>query len=719
MNAAEETPPIYRLLPRGLANWPAQSPRLSQALGFFLFEIAFYFAYRYGMSFSPACASPFWFPDSVLLCALLLTRPRYWWAFVLGTLPIRLFSSGSDGIPGWFLLVTFAIDAIKGLLIAGALRRFIGKTVRLQTLKEFAIFCFFAVLLVPAASAFAGAAARQALGNDYWTTWEQWFMGDALAQLVLTPAILYGSRRWPWARGPTWSKRTFEAALLAVGLVVTCHLAFDMGTAAFSFSEPHFYAPVPLMFWAAIRFGMFGASGAIAIITCFSVAAAVHHRGSFFGLSPADAALALQHFLLLRAAPLYLVAILIEQKQHTESSLRESEQRFRIIADTAPVLLWMSGTNKLCEFFNRGWLEFTGRTLKQELGNGWTEAVHPDDLQHCLEVYSSHFDARQSFEMEYRLRRFDGEYRWVLDRGVPRYASNGDFVGYVGTALDITDRKRVEETTQELVHASRLVVVGEFTAMIAHELSKPLGAILANAEAAKNLLSDQNTPLPVDILREIVADIHRDDLRAREIIHRLHSLLRKREMQIRPVDINKIVTEILRFVKGDANRRGVQIFKHCRVPLPAVQGDPVHLQQVLLNLILNAMDAMNDNPESDRELVLSTERTDDGFVEVAVRDLGHGIAPENMARIFESFFTTKSEGMGIGLSIARSIIQMHAGRLWAENNQGSKGTTFRFTVPIVPASNRHQVTKSPVMQGAARTSRPKRFERIFKGQPQV
>jgi PAS domain S-box-containing protein len=366
-----------------------------------------------------------------------------------------------------------------------------------------------------------------------------------------------------------------------------------------------------------------------------------------------------------------------------EQSLRESEGRFRVMADTAPVLIWMSGTDKLCDFFNRGWLEFTGRALEQELGNGWADGVHPEDLRRCVEIYHSNFDTRQSFEMEYRLRRHDGDYRWILDRGVPRYGADGEFIGYIGTAIDLTDRKRAEEARQNLIHASRLAVMGEFTAMVAHELNQPLTAILNNTDAVKMLLDLQVAPL--DEVRQALADIRKDDLRAAEAIRRIRALVSKREMEMRLLDVNETVSEVVHLAVGDAMRRGVQIHEEYSAPLPAVRGDTVHLQQVVLNLLLNGMDAMKDNPVSERHLLVSTSRNGGDFIEVSVSDIGHGVTPENLSRLFDSFFTTKPGGMGIGLSMARSIVQMHSGRLWAENNQGGRGTTFCFTLPALAA----------------------------------
>jgi PAS domain S-box-containing protein len=418
-----------------------------------VFALAFYFAYRYGMSFSQGSASLFRFPDSVLLCALLISQPKRWWLFILAALPIRLFSEVAQGIPLWFLLATYAIDSVKGLLAAILLRRFIPNPIRLGTVREFVTFCLLAVLLVPALCAFGGAAVRYLLGHDYWLAWQQWFLGNALAHLVVTPAIFYWILGAPWNVRGLSVKRCVEGALLAIGLILAANAAFETAPNPAKFVEPRVYLPVPFLIWAAIRFGMLGTSGAIAVVAFIAVDAALEGRGPFFGQSPIDTGMALQQSLLLRATPLYLVAVLIEDRKDIENSLRESEARFRDVANTAPVLIWMSRPDKLCEFVNLGWLQFTGRALEQELGNGWADGVHPEDFQRCLKIYHSSFDARKPFEMEYRLRRHDGVYRWILGKAEPRYALNGDFLGYIGSAIDITDRKGVEQRNSELLHS--------------------------------------------------------------------------------------------------------------------------------------------------------------------------------------------------------------------------------------------------------------------------
>src|SRR5262249_28971231 len=572
------------------------------------FEAAFYFAYRYGMSFGHATSSPFWFPDSVLLCALLLVRPRWWWLIILAPLPIRLSVAVPAEAPFWFLLVTYAIDSAKGLLGAIVLRRCLAYPFRFETVREFVLYFVFAVLIIPAAAATLGAAARYALGFAYWPAWEQWFLGNALAHTVVTPLIFYwviGAPRIPLAR---WT----EAARLTTGLIVSGYAAFEPDSSRTVFAEPLFYVPVLFLFWAAIRFGTLGTSGAVAVLSFFVVSAGLNGHGPFAGDSARDTAIAVQYFILLRAVPFYLVAVLIEEKQSVERVLRESESRFQNMANTAPVLIWMSGADRLREFFNQGWFEFTGRTLDQERGAGWAGGVYKEDLGRCLDAYHRAFEARHAFELEYRLRRRDGEYRWILEKGMPHFGPAGEFLGYIGSAIDITERKRAEEANRGLAHVSRLAVVGELTAMIAHEVNQPLGAILSNADAAEILL--KSSPPALDQVREILGDIRREDLRASEVIRRLRALLRKRELENQPVDLNELSSDVVLLMRAESRSRGVTVESSPAADLPLVRGDKVHLQQVLLNLVFNGMEAMADVP-GEKRVTIHTGVNENGFAE--------------------------------------------------------------------------------------------------------
>jgi PAS domain S-box-containing protein len=392
-----------------------------------------------------------------------------------------------------------------------------------------------------------------------------------------------------------------------------------------------------------------------------------------------DVALALQNYLIMRSLPLLFVAAAIEQRWRVEQDLRESEERFRCMAESAPVLLWMSRTDKLCDFFNRGWLAFTGRTLEQEIGNGWAEGVHPDDMAHCIACYEAAFEARVTFELEYRLRRHDGEYRWVLDIGTPRYAPDGAFVGYIGSAIDITDRRRSEEMRQALAHTQRLAVMGQLTAAIAHEVRQPMSAILLDAQTAERLATNEN--LSPDFMREIASGIRINAARVDTVMSRILGYLRKQDPQPKPLDVNAVVHGVLQLVAGDAMRRSVQLRPELGRNLPLVLADRTQLEQVLLNLVVNGMEAMESIAETARQITVRTAAPGNGSIEVMVSDCGTGIAPDKLPLLFDSFFTTRKQGMGLGLTIAKSIVVAHHGRIWAENN-GSNGATFHFTLPI-------------------------------------
>jgi PAS domain S-box-containing protein len=624
-------------------------------------------------------------------------------------------------------------------------------------------------------------------------------------------------------------------------------------------------------------------------------------------------------------------AALARQLQASAAGLRESEERFRIVADAAPVLIWMSGMDKLCTFFNKAWLEFTGRSLEQELGNGWTEGVHPNDLQQCLEKYTEAFDERKPFVMQYRLRRNDGEYRWISDEGVPRYDAQGRFAGYIGScvdvtellrqqralhqfeervalaaeaaqlgvwefdtsterlwlsdkvrqlfqfppdseisysefqqrvhpddreardqlmrqvirtrgdyeteyrillsdgklrwiggrarcipegdgkstrllgvSMDVTERKQAEELFQLATEASpsgtvlvdhqgrivlvnahieelfgyprdeligkgveilvserfarahagdranffaapepramgagrelfarrkdgsefpveiglnpiqtphglvvlanvvdistrlaaeeetrrnreqvellgRVSLLGEMTASLAHELNQPLAAIVSNATAAMQYLEQGR--LDPKQLQEILTDVVGDARRAYEIMHNVRSAIKKGSVIRGRINLNDVVKAVTHMVEPDATAQSCKMQMSLASDLPAIEGDPTQIQQVLINLVRNAFDAMRDTPHSRRLVEIATNSNGDGTICVAVRDYGPGISEKTRERLFEQFFTTKEEGLGMGLAIVRSIIEAHGGSIAAENADGG-GARFYFRLPI-------------------------------------
>ena len=253
----------------------------------------------------------------------------------------------------------------------------------------------------------------------------------------------------------------------------------------------------------------------------------------------------------------------------------------------------------------------------------------------------------------------------------------------LGAAIDITGRKQAEQEIaqqrNELAHVARVSTMGQLASSLAHELNQPLGAILRNAEAAELFLQDPSPDL--DEVRAILADIRKDDQRAGEVIDRMRALMKRREVERRLLDLNLLAGEVVALVRPDAEMRRVRLAVETDPALPPVHGDRVQLQQVLLNLLLNAMDALDDNPPARPPRHGAGRRPAGATVEVAVSDTGHGIPADKLAHVFEPFFTSKPNGLGMGLAISRGIIEAHGGRLWAENNEAG-GATFTFTLPV-------------------------------------
>ena len=593
---ATEWPPWNRLV---------SLPLLRHVLGFCLFELAYLAAYHFGMTFSPTAAAPFWFPDSVLLCALLCTRRSWWWLLLLGTLPIRMFVAVHPDTPLLFLATVFANDCIKAMLAAWLLQRFLDDPIRFNSMRDFGVYFLFVVILVPMLSAFGGAGSRVLLGHSYWSSFEQWFIGDAMASIIVTPVLFYWVLRPPNPR--TFSApRMLEAAVLLLGLLVSLQLAFESAAGAGDFAEARYYVPVLFIVWAAIRFRMFGATGAVALLTLFAVDAAFGGSGSFASLSSGEMSSRLQHFLLLRAPPLYLAAVLIEQTVRVGNSLRESEQRYRDVVESQSGFVCRLLYDTSLTFVNTAYCRLVGKPREQLLGMKLLDLLPPIARREAGDAIARAIAHAEASSWECEVAHPDGSRGWQhwVCHAIDSEGEDARELQVVGQ--DITDRKRAEESGRQLAHATRFAAVGELTAMVAHEINQPLTAILSNAEAGELLMKSDKPPL--DDIREILADIRKDDLRADAAIRGIRSLLQRREFQPRPMQVNEMVAHVLRLIAGDALHRRVTVRRELAGDLPTVVCDNSLIEQVLVILIVNAMDAMKDTAESSRALTIATRR---------------------------------------------------------------------------------------------------------------
>jgi PAS domain S-box-containing protein len=806
----------------------------------------------FALKFPSHSPSALWPPNAILLAALLLLPTRQWWVVLLGAFPAHLLVQLPSGVPVVMSLAFFLSNSCEALLGAFLIRRSIDGPLRFDSLKSAGVFVLAAVVVAPFLSSFLDAGFVTLIGwkdDNYWRVWRARLPSNALAALAIVPVIvLWANEGAAWLRRVSTRQRA-EGLIMVGGLVAVSALVFAWGDSRRDAAPALLFLPLPFLLWAAVRFGPPATSASLLILIFVSIWGAAKGLGPFAALSPMQNVLSLQMFLLAISVPLIFLAAVIEERRKKEESLRESEERFRTMADTAPVLIWTTDADKLCTYVSQTWLDLTGRIFEEELGNGWADDIHPSDRDARLEAYAHCFDQRSPFTLEYRVRRHDGEYRWLLDKGTPRFASDGTFLGYIGSATDITERKRAEErlvmqhtVTQilaeaatieeatpkilraigeslgwdigalwrvdreaealrcvelwhkasievpeferasreftfvpglglpgrvwssreptyipdvvpdenfprgpiaereglhaafgfpillggqvlgvieffsreirqpdqellntlatigsqigqfierkraeqavlsaqaELAHVTRVATVGELTASIAHEVNQPLAAIVNNANACLNWLRGNN----MEEARTSVELIRADGHRAGEIIGRIRALVKKAPPQKDWLDINQTIREVVALAHSEVERNRVALETQLSDAVqPFIFADRIQLQQVILNLIINAVEAMSEMSDGRRQLLIRTDTDESESIAVAVQDSGPGVKPEDLHRLFTPFYTTKPQGMGMGLAISRSIIEAHGGKLRVMANE-ARGATFQFTLP--------------------------------------
>jgi len=361
--------------------------------------------------------------------------------------------------------------------------------------------------------------------------------------------------------------------------------------------------------------------------------------------------------------------------------IQRSEAKLRQVIDAIPTIAWCNLPDGPNEFLNKSWHEYTGLSPEESDGWGWQVAFHPDDLPPLMTKWQEMLVTIEPGEIEARIRRHDGVYRWFLIRAEP-FLEEGKLVRWYGTSTDIDDRKRAEDALNkaraELAHVAQVTTLSTLTASIAHEVNQPLSGIVTNASTCLRMLDAH--PPNLEGARETARRTIRDGNRASEVVTRLRGLFSRKNTAFEPFDLNEAVEEVIALLLSELQRNSVVLRPDLAADLPAVLGDRIQVQQVILNLIRNGSDAMSAIDDRPRELLIKTESDEGSGVRLSVKDTGVGFDLQSEERLFETFYTTKGDGMGIGLSVSRSIIESHRGRLWAVRNEGP-GATFLLSIP--------------------------------------
>jgi two-component system sensor kinase FixL len=375
------------------------------------------------------------------------------------------------------------------------------------------------------------------------------------------------------------------------------------------------------------------------------------------------------------------------RSQQLSDDLRKSEARMTLATEAASLGIWNRDliTNDI--WATEKWRELLGFSQSQAIDfDGFLRKLHPDDCESVVQTQTMAVNGVGSYETEYRVVLPDEGIRWISSRGRVEFNDTGQPILVRGVSMDITHRKlaelKVVQQRNELAHLSRVTTLGEISGSLAHELNQPLGAILANTEAVEMHL--QNPTVRMDVVRQILADIRRDDLRAGEIIHGMRAFLRRREFDMQPIALEDLAREAVRLVSAEASTRQITIGINISPQLSLVLGDRTCLTQVMVNLLVNAMDAVGSCIAPYRHVTIQASQVDPSSVDIGVIDAGVGISAADINRVFEPFHTTKQGGLGLGLAICRSIIEAHGSSILISNNT-DRGATARFSLSTCSA----------------------------------
>lgn len=623
-----------------------------------------------------------WPPNALLLAALLLSPRRQWHVLIAAALPAHVLAEMSADVPLSMVLLWFVSNVVEALIGAVAIRGYLHRAPQFDRFRDLVVFLIGAPVLATVLSSFLDTAFVAAIGwrySDFWVVWRTRLLSNILATLTLVPLIVNLAQTGGRLSRRYGVRDVVEVAVLLIGLWSTCALVFLT-----VHPEPgelvRLYMPLPFLVWAAMRMSVSGVSLCVASVAAFAITGILQGRGPFATGHPLDDVMGLQVFLILAAVSLLLQCVSMGELRNARHIVVQRGERLQLALTAARMGVWdwEVGSNRLA--WSSSAHDFAGGEPHSETTiMRMLELIHPDDRPIVTSAFAAVSDGADELEVEFRWLRASetNDPGWAAAIGkVLLYDGERHLLG---VHMDVSERKQQElqmrEQREQLSHLSRVAMLGELSGALAHELSQPLTAILANAQAARNRLLQGST----GEVQEMIEDIVTDNKRAAEVIRRLRALFTRGTSDAAPVDINECVRDVISVGHGDLVARNITAEVQLARNLPDLWADRIQLQQVLLNLILNACDAMRDNSPGERYLRISTQLTAEGEIGIEVRDRGVGIG--NVDRIFEPFFTTKPHGLGLGLAICQTIVGAHRGRLWATNNP-DRGATMHVVLPV-------------------------------------
>jgi PAS domain S-box-containing protein len=354
------------------------------------------------------------------------------------------------------------------------------------------------------------------------------------------------------------------------------------------------------------------------------------------------------------------------------------------MTETIPEMLWSATPDGAIDYCNARVLDYTGLSQEEIKASGWMKTIHPDDADNTERAWTHSVENGAPFRCEFRcLHASEGMYRWCVSSALPLRASDGGILKWYGTVVDFHDRRQAQEdlrnTQAELAHVNRVMTMGELTASIAHEVSQPLAAAIASGDSCTAWLASE--PPNLEKARVAASRMIQAATQANAIVQRVRALFKKTPSITISVDMNELIEETMSFVHGEAQRKNVSFRAELDDALPRVSGDRVQLEQVILNLMMNGIESMAGLDSEPKRVLIRSALPNPGEILVSVADTGPGIDSQHAGRLFAPFFTTKPQGIGMGLPISRSIIEAHGGRLWAEKNE-PRGAVFHFILPL-------------------------------------